>query len=67
MANIDPDMGFRVHIWLQPFSPAIVCAFVWFIQGVSALVDSPRTYEEALAVLTKYHDEGDPNNPIVIL
>lgn len=59
--------AFRTPIWTQLVSSAIVCIFVWFIpESPRWLMAQDRT-DEALAILSKYHGEGDPNNPMVIL
>ena len=66
-SNIDSDMGFRIPIWLQLVTSALVCLFTWFIpESPRWLMAQDRT-DEALAILAKYHGEGDPNHPIVVL
>ncbi|KAF3181594.1 hypothetical protein TWF225_006635 [Orbilia oligospora] len=61
------DQCWRIPLYLQ-------CVFSGFVLIFSLLLpESPRwlfandRHDEALAVLAKYHGEGDPNDPIVQL
>ncbi|KAK9480265.1 general substrate transporter [Lipomyces japonicus] len=66
-ANIDVPMGFRIPIWCQICSSVIVVSLVWFLpESPRWLIAKDRT-ADAHAVLTKYHGEGNPNHPIVLL
>ncbi|KAF9894144.1 hypothetical protein FE257_009117 [Aspergillus nanangensis] len=62
-----PDKGFRIPIWCQLISSALVAIFVWFIpESPRWLMAQDRT-EEAIQVLAKYHGEGDRDHPLVTL
>ncbi|KAK9480266.1 putative lactose permease [Lipomyces japonicus] len=66
-ANIDGPMAFRIPLWCQLISSVIVVLFVWFIpESPRWLIARDRT-ADAHAVLTKYHGEGNPSHPIVLL
>ncbi|KAK3329963.1 hypothetical protein B0H66DRAFT_572223 [Apodospora peruviana] len=66
-AYIKNDSGWRIPIWCQMVTSGIVCL------GVLWLPESPRwlmaqdRYDDAAAVLTKYHGEGLPDHPLVQL
>lgn len=60
-------LAWRIPLWLQmTFSGVIVLSVLWLPETPRWLMANDRT-EEALAVLTKYHGEGDRNNPFVEL
>ena len=65
--RLTTDWSWRIPILVQCIPAIVVMAVVLF------LPESPRWLylhgreEEAFALLTKYHGNGDPNNPIVKL
>ena len=59
--------GWRIPSVLQIVPSLLQVGFIWFLpESPRWLISKDRT-EEALAVLTKYHGEGDINAPIVQL
>ncbi|KAH6685723.1 lactose permease, partial [Plectosphaerella plurivora] len=65
--HLTTSWAWRIPTLLQAAMPAIVMSGVLFLpESPRWLISKDRT-EEALAVLTKYHGEGDINAPIVQL
>ena len=66
-SNMNSDWSWRIPLILQAFPASLVVLTVWF------LPESPRWYfmhgheKRAFDFLTKYHGNGDVNNPIVQL
>lgn len=64
---IADERGFRVPIWCQLITSCLVAICVWFLPESPRWLIANDRYDEAVAVLAKYHGEGSPNHPIVIL
>ncbi len=64
---IQSDLAFRLPVWCQLITSGIVAIFVFFLPESPRWLMANDRQEEAEAVLTKYHGEGDPKNVMVIL
>jgi MFS family permease len=64
--EIKPE-GFRIPIWCQLITSCLVAIFVWFIPESPRWLIANDRYDEAIAVLAKYHGEGSADHPIVQL
>ncbi|GES60017.1 MFS lactose permease [Aspergillus terreus] len=64
---IDSDYSWRVPFILQCFACVIVIVAVWFIPESPRWLMANDREEEAVAFLTKYHGNGDPNARLVRL
>jgi hypothetical protein len=65
--RIDNDWSWRIPALLQGAASIVQVALIWFVpESPRWLVDQGRI-EEAEALITKYHADGDSNDPIVPL
>ncbi|KAI9368393.1 general substrate transporter [Aspergillus egyptiacus] len=64
---IDNNWQWRVPFILQCFACIIVIISVWFIPESPRWLLAHGREEEALAILAKYHGNGDPNTRLVRL
>ncbi|KAF2838001.1 general substrate transporter [Patellaria atrata CBS 101060] len=64
---IDSSMSWRLPVWFQLVGAGIVCCLAPFLPETPRWLIANDRHEEALAVMTKYHGEGDRNSPIVQL
>ena len=65
---IYPDSrAWRIPIWCQLISSCFVVAFVWFIPESPRWLYSHGHDEKAWDIITKYHGEGNRQNPYVTL
>lgn len=65
--HINNSWAWRIPTVVQAGLPGVaMCLVLFFPETPRWLISKDRT-EEALAVLAKYHGEGDPNHPIVQL
>ena len=65
--TIQSETAFRLPIWLQLVSSVIVAGGVFFLPESPRWLMAHDRQDEARAILARYHGEGDPNNPIVLL
>ena len=63
--RIDSTASWRIPSALQGFPSVIQLLFIWFVPESPRWLVSKGRSDEALALLTKYHGEGDPNDPVV--
>ena len=64
---IDSNWSWRVPFLLQCFASVIVIISVWFIPESPRWLIAHGKEEEAIAILAKYHGNGDPNARLVRL
>ncbi|KAH6700568.1 hypothetical protein BKA61DRAFT_636606 [Leptodontidium sp. MPI-SDFR-AT-0119] len=64
---IETENGFRIPIWCQLITSGFVAILVWFIPESPRWLVANDRCDEAIAILAKYHGEGDANHPIVQL
>ncbi|OJJ00764.1 hypothetical protein ASPVEDRAFT_40295 [Aspergillus versicolor CBS 583.65] len=64
---IDSNWQWRVPFILQCFASCIVIVSVWFIPESPRWLMSQGRDEEAIAILAKYHGNGDPSARLVRL
>ncbi|TFL00244.1 general substrate transporter [Pterulicium gracile] len=65
--NLKNSWAWRTPTVVQAAMPIVVmCLIMFFPESPRWLMHKDRT-EEALAIFTKYHGEGDPNSPLVQL
>ncbi|KAG5660023.1 hypothetical protein KAF25_003545 [Fusarium avenaceum] len=64
---IEHDTAWRIPIWCQMItSGVVVLTVLWLPESPRWLMAQDRV-EDAVAVLAKYHGEGDANHPMVVL
>ncbi|KAF2126521.1 general substrate transporter [Dothidotthia symphoricarpi CBS 119687] len=63
--RIDSDWCWRIPALTQAAPSIIQLSFIWFIPESPRWLISKERNEEALAILGKYHANGDINNPTV--
>jgi sugar porter (SP) family MFS transporter len=63
--RIDGTASWRIPSALQGVASVIQLIFVWFVPESPRWLISKGRSEEALAVLAKYHGEGDENDAVV--
>lgn len=63
----DDDRAWRIPIWCQMITSGIVVIFVFFLPESPRWLVARDRHEEAAKVLSRYHGEGDENNPYVQL
>lgn len=61
------SIAWRIPIWCQLIASGIVVLTVWFIPESPRWLYSHGQQEKAWAIITKYHGDGDPENPFVKL
>lgn len=66
-STIQSDMSWRIPIWVQMVFSGIVLLNVYFLPETPRWLMANDRHEDALAVMAKYHGEGDRNSPIVQL
>ncbi|KAL4762813.1 putative MFS lactose permease [Aspergillus foveolatus] len=64
---IDSNWSWRLPFLLQCFASVIVIISVWFIPESPRWLIAHGKEEEAIAILAKYHGNGDPNARLVRL
>ncbi|WPH01330.1 Hypothetical protein R9X50_00416900 [Acrodontium crateriforme] len=62
---VKSDYAFRIPIWCQLITSVFVAGLVWFLPESPRWLMANDKYEEALAILARYHGEGDASHPIV--
>ncbi|KAL1966253.1 hypothetical protein VTN77DRAFT_4606 [Rasamsonia byssochlamydoides] len=65
--DIQSDYAWRIPIYLQCFASGCILLAAPFITESPRWLLAHGRREDALAMLTKYHGEGDPESPIVKL
>jgi len=65
--NINSDWSWRLPLILQAAPSVVVIISAFFIPESPRWLVANSRDEEALAFLTRFHGNGDPNNPIVKL
>ncbi|KAM3083404.1 hypothetical protein ACMFMG_004055 [Clarireedia jacksonii] len=64
---ISSSQAWRIPLWLQmTFSGVVLFSVLFLPESPRWLIANDR-YEEAVAILAKYHGEGDPQSPLVQL
>lgn len=63
--RIESNWCWRIPALTQAFPSVIQLSFIWFIPESPRWLISKERNEEALAILGKYHANGDINNPTV--
>ncbi|KAI1846234.1 hypothetical protein JX265_010611 [Neoarthrinium moseri] len=63
--RIDGDASWRIPSALQGLPSLIQIIFIWFVPESPRWLVSKGRHEEALAMLVKYHGEGNPEDPVV--
>ncbi|KAL4783542.1 general substrate transporter [Aspergillus varians] len=66
LAN-DGDLDWRLPLWLQMVCPGLVCMVIKFYPESPRWLVSKDRHDEAKAVITAYHTNGDPDHPLVAL
>lgn len=66
-STMTTTIGFRIPIWCQLISSVIVGTIIWFLPESPRWLMAQDRIEDAIAVLAKYHGEGDRNHPVVVL
>ncbi|KAH7017090.1 general substrate transporter [Ilyonectria destructans] len=64
--RIDGTASWRIPSALQGFPSVIQLIFIWFVPESPRWLVSKGHKEEALAMLVKYHGEGDATDPVVL-
>lgn len=64
--RIDGEASWRIPSALQGLPSLIQLSLVWFVPESPRWLVSQGRNEEALAILVKYHAEGDETDPLVI-
>ncbi|CAK7232413.1 hypothetical protein SCUCBS95973_008252 [Sporothrix curviconia] len=64
---INSDWSWRLPLILQCFTCLLVLASVYFIPESPRFLMSRGRYDEAVAFLTKFHGNGNPNSRLVLL
>ncbi|KKA25990.1 hypothetical protein TD95_002708 [Thielaviopsis punctulata] len=59
--------AWTIPVWLQMTTSGIILICAFFLPESPRWLASRNRYDEAHAILTKYHGAGDPNHPIVLL
>ncbi|KAK1995246.1 general substrate transporter, partial [Colletotrichum falcatum] len=65
--NLDNSWAWRIPTLVQAGMPAVVMCFILFFPESPRWLISHDRAEEALAILAKYHGDGDASSPIVQL
>ncbi|KAI0386476.1 general substrate transporter [Hypomontagnella monticulosa] len=65
--KIDNDYSWRIPLIIQAFACVVVLFGVWFIPESPRFLMANGREAEAVAFLTKYHGNGDPNSRLVQL
>ncbi|KAI8960655.1 general substrate transporter [Daldinia sp. FL1419] len=61
------DLDWRIPMWLQMVCPGIVCLIIKFFPESPRYLVANDQHEEARDIITRYHTNGDPNHPLVVL
>lgn len=64
--RIDGDASWRIPSALQGLPSVIQIVFVWFVPESPRWLVSKGREDEALAMLVKYHGEGDAQDPVIV-
>ncbi|OBT96818.1 hypothetical protein VE01_04067 [Pseudogymnoascus verrucosus] len=64
---IETSNGFRIPIWCQMITSGFVAIAVWFLPESPRWLMANDRYDEASAVLARYHGEGSATHPLVML
>jgi MFS family permease len=64
---LNSDWSWRIPVIIQAVPSVIVAVLVWTIPESPRYLWGNRKEEQARAVLTKYHGNGDPNSAVVQL
>lgn len=65
--NLPGNSNWIIPTWTQIVCPGIACLLVYFLPESPRWLYTHRRQKEALEFMTKYHGEGDPENPWVRL
>ncbi|KAF2757649.1 general substrate transporter [Pseudovirgaria hyperparasitica] len=61
------NLNWRLPLWLQMLCPGIVCLGIWFCPESPRWLVAKDRAEEARALLTELHANGDASHPLVAL
>ncbi|MCJ1383567.1 hypothetical protein MMC17_006681 [Xylographa soralifera] len=61
------DLDWRLPLWLQMLCPGITCIGIMFCPESPRWLVAKDRHDEARAIITKYHANGDGSHPIVHL
>ncbi|KAF3068582.1 Lactose permease [Trichoderma lentiforme] len=65
--NVGGDYSWRLITWLQALFAGLICIFAMFLPESPRWLYVNNKKEQAKAVLTKYHGNGNPDSPWVQL
>lgn len=65
--NLEGDITWLIPTWLQLVFPGIIVMFVWFLPESPRWLFVNNKGEQAKAMLTRYHGEGNPESEWVKL
>jgi sugar porter (SP) family MFS transporter len=65
--NTGGDYSWRLITWLQALFSGLICLFVFFLPESPRWLYVNNKKDEARAMLTKYHGNGNPDSPWVTL
>ncbi|KAL7963105.1 general substrate transporter [Trichoderma compactum] len=65
--NVGGDYSWRLITWLQALFAGLICIFAMFLPESPRWLYVHNKKEQAKAVLTKYHGNGNPDSPWVQL
>ncbi|KAK2792412.1 hypothetical protein FQN52_003347 [Onygenales sp. PD_12] len=61
------NRDWRIPLWTQMLCPGLVCLGIWFCPESPRWLIGQERNNEAKAILTQYHANGDENHPLVQL
>lgn len=65
--HLEGNIVWRLPLWLQMVCPGIVALFILFLPESPRWLVGKERFEEARAIIVKYHANGDAIHPIVNL
>lgn len=65
--NLAGNRNWLIPTWVQLVCPGIACVVVWFLPESPRWLYTHNKQEKAVAFMTRYHGEGDSENPWVKL